>query len=324
MAAKHLILIHGRSTKPRREEKQRLVREALVAGLRRVDPKVAAKVDGGAVKTTFVYYGDVNNRLMVEAEPERKGWMVKGQDGVWYEKDGSYDADLAKLLARETKAHGKADYRKLVKEVEDQRALDDLFRVASPLLSVFGLSEKAVRKLLPDLGAYITSRVVGSEVRERLQGPLAKALEAGDDVAVVAHSMGCIVSYDVLWKFSRMSEYKHLRDRRVPLWMTLGNPLGEPAVKGNLYDSNEPEDGRYPANIDHWLNISAHDDFVAHDGNVANDFAEMRKRKLVGKIEDAPRIYTFWSGRDGSNPHKFHGYLNHPYVAKRLAEWIAK
>jgi hypothetical protein len=215
------------------------------------------------------------------------------------------------------------DYRALLANIGDRQYVDDLVRVFSPVARVVGLSDRAIKRMFPDLAAYLTSRVVGSEIRDRLQRPLMEALLKDDDVCLVSHSMGCMASYDVLWKFSRMSEYREIRDIKVPLWITLGNPLGEPWVKDNLYDSDEPEDGKYPANIGRWINISAHDDIVAHDGDIKDDFREMIDLGLIAKdnIEDLRRIYNFWVGREGSNPHKLYGYLNHPDFAKKLADW---
>lgn len=122
------------------------------------------------IKTTFVYYGDINNRIMVDAKPELKEHMVQVGNN-WYEPNGSYDIDLERLLSRPTLNHSKADYRKLIDEEKDNRALDDIARIASPVLSLFGLSKKVMPKLLPDLGAYLYSRNVGegSTIRERLQ-----------------------------------------------------------------------------------------------------------------------------------------------------------
>jgi hypothetical protein len=321
MPEKHLILIHGRATKPPKVAKKRLVKKALLAGLKRVDEKAARAVESGRVKFSLAYYGDINNRLMVAAEPERKRHMIKIGDD-WYEPSDSYDADLNRLLKRPTNRHSLKDYRQLLRDEADARFKDDLARIASPVLGFFGLGTRFIKKTLPDLGAYLTSRVVGSDVRYRLQGPIKRALKSGQQVGIIAHSMGCIVSYDVLWKLSRMSEYRDVRDRKVSLWLTLGSPLGEPAVQGTLYDAHEPEDGKYPSNIDRWVNIAARDDFVAHDATVADDFKEMKKRRLVRTLRDLPRVNTFWVGTQGSNPHKLYGYLNHPTVAKVVSEWI--
>ncbi|MFT5081500.1 MAG: hypothetical protein ACI84E_002163, partial [Planctomycetota bacterium] len=179
-----------------------------------------------------------------------------------------------------------------------------------------------------DMSAYLTQYHVGSAIRQRLQKLLAPALKRGDDVCLVSHSMGCIVSYDVLWKFSRMSEYEQIRERKVNRWITLGSPLGEPGVQDNLYDAKVDASGQYPTNIKHWTNIAAFDDFVAHDEDAADDFASMTAASgadpaLVQSITDS-RMYNFWTGSKGSNPHKLYGYLDHPHVATEIAKWISE
>ena len=319
MPARHLLLIHGRATKPRRKEKERLVRKSLLHGLDRVAPEAAAMIRAKEVKVTFAYYGDVNNDIMIRAEPGLEKWLERDPDGSWYEKDGSYDDDLKKLLARPTDAHTRAEYAKLVRQHRDRRFFDEIAGLISPLLAG-GWSRRIINRMLPDLGAYITSRKVGSKVRERLQTPLLKAFDEADDVAIVAHSMGCIASYDVLWKLSHMSEYRAYHDRRVSLWLTLGSPLGEPAVRECLYDAHEPHDGRFPRNIDRWVNVAAWDDYVAHDETALDDFRAMAH--LGCAIEDLPKIHTFWVGSEGLNPHKFYGYLDHPEVARVIGKWV--
>lgn len=320
MPAKHLVLIHGRSTKPRRAEKERYVRTALLHGLDRVSPIAAGLIDSGEVRSTCVYYGDICNELLCDADPRlRKKLVLNPADGISYEADGCYDAQMAELLSRRTDAHTKDEYRTLVRTHKDRRFVDDVVRVVSPLLPN-RWSRRIIRRWLPDLGAYLTSRKIGSQIRQRLQGPLLNALTDADDVAIVAHSMGCVATYDVLWKFSQMSEYEVIHSRRVTLWITLGSPLGEPAVRDSLYDAHQPADGMYPRNVVRWVNIAAHDDYIAHDPTVENDFREMKAHGC--RIADLPRIYTFWVGATGSNPHKFYGYLDHPVVAEQIAAWV--
>ena len=179
-----------------------------------------------------------------------------------------------------------------------------------------------------DMGAYLMQRRVGSEVRERLQAPLKSALRRKDDICLMAHSMGCIVAYDVLWKFSQMSEYREFQTGApgISLWLTLGCPLGEAGVKANLYDANEREDGRFPKKIvKNWVNIAAVDDFIAHDVDMRNDFSAMLPGKrgygYVRSIKDK-RIYNCWTHEGKSNPHKLYGYLVNHDVARELANWI--
>nr|WP_263324471.1 hypothetical protein [Neobacillus sp. Marseille-Q6967] len=325
MNRKHIIIIHGRAMKPQRKVKEELVLTSLVEGIRRIDKKVAKAIEEEQIKVTLIYYGDISNGIMVKKKPEVKKGMVE-IDGKWYLPDDAYDKPLKKLLKRPLEDHTEDDYSKLLEKEEGNRIKlgDDLAPFVSQIFASVGVTERLIAKKLPDLHSYLNSRVVGSEIRERLQCKLKEAFLAGDDIALVSHSMGCIVAYDVLWKFSRMSEYRDFWDKKIPLWMTLGNPLGEESVQERVYDADEPKDGKYPKNIINWVNINAKDDYIAHDGDIEDDFGQMKSRDLIKKIEDIPRIHTFWVDDDGKcNPHKLYGYLNHPTVAEKLINWIS-
>jgi len=324
MPTKRIIVIHGRATKPSGSKKEELVLKSLLHGLGRVNPAAANKVKNGKVKFDFIYYGDISNREMVKASKKARR-DLKGTNDAQYEFSPcelpeSYDDDLERLFAREL--FTEKAYAQFLREERDMRVLDEVAAVASGIARIFGLNDELVAKTTPDMGAYLLTRKVGSEVRQRLQASLKAALLAGDDICLIGHSMGTIVCYDVLWKFSQMSEYRDVQEvgTRVSLWLTLGCPLGEPGVVNNLYDSNERSDGKYPRGIiQDWVNIAAQDDFVAHDKKLADDFKPMTK--YMGRLTDQ-RIYNFWAGSSGSNPHKFYGYLDHPDVAKRVADWI--
>jgi hypothetical protein len=321
MPRKHIILIHGRGLKPPPGVLERLTRRSWVGGLERVDREAAGAVTRTDVKVTLAYFGDLTNAFMIEADPRISESMIRRR-GRWFERPDTDAADLDRLLSRPTGSHTEQDYRELVREYRGRRFLDDVVRVVGPIASMTGLGVYAIGRLFPDLGAYLSSRKWGSDIRLRLQRRLRPALARGDDVALIAHSMGSIVAYDVLWKLSRLSEHRPVHHRKISLWLTLGTPLGDRSIQDCLYDSNEGEDGRYPANVVEWINAAAHDDFVAHDGTVADDFEAMLSRGLVQRIRDLPRIYTFWVGAKGVNPHKFYAYLNHPAVARPLARWI--
>jgi hypothetical protein len=259
-----------------------------------------------------------------------KGLVQDPEDGKWYEPKGAYDADLEKLIQRTEHTQQAYDnllqpnpstwYERLIPE----KWWDDIARVVNPITYRTGLSQLFVDLRLPDTARYFHSRVFASAIRQRLQGILVPALEQGDEIALIGHSMGTFIAYDVLWKLSRMSEYESVRDKRVSLFLTLGSPLGDPVVQAALYDAGEPEDGKYPANIQNWVNFAAMDDYVAYDGTLEDDFHEMVERGLIEEenLEDMPRIYTLWEGTHGKNPHKFYGYLNHPLVAKCIGDWI--
>ena len=327
---KHLILIHGRGSKPGHSEKERLVLQSLLHGLNRVDAAAADAIKTSKIKYDFVYYGDVNNHLLLDAMDKKdlRRREFTGKDARHNNQKcqpaGSYDADLEDLLSQQS--FTKKAYQRFLEEHPDKRGLDDVAAAVSWFANLVALSDNIVKRATPDMGAYLMSRRVGSRIRTRLQAPLKQSLIAGNDVCLVAHSMGCIVSYDVLWKFSQMSEYRDVRrsGNRVTKWITLGNPLGEPGIRKNLYDANETEDGEYPRHIIRdWVNIAAKDDFVCHDADIRDDFKPMLKRGYVESITDIHRgIYTFWKGQQGTNPHKLYGYLDHPKVAKQIASWF--
>jgi hypothetical protein len=321
MPQKHIIIVHGRGPKPSPRVLGGLLKRALITGLARVDRDAARAVEDAHVKTSLAYYGDLCNDFLVKAEPSLGAQMVERR-GRLYEKPDRDADDLERLLERLTSRHTKEDYARLLKQQRNRRFLDDVMRVVSPIASITGLGVYAISRLFPDLGAYLLTRRWGSPIRSRLQERLRPALARGDDVTLLTHSMGSIVAYDVLWKLSRLSEYRQLHEKKVSLWLTVGSPLGDSSIRGCLYDSNEGEDGRYPANVHHWVNVAAQDDFVAHDGTAADDFNDMMRYKLVQRVYDLPRIQTFWVGEAGVNPHKVYGYLNHPAFARVLASWI--
>jgi hypothetical protein len=321
MPGKHIIFIHGRDTKPVHAEKLRLTRTCLAAGLRRVDARLADEFEDGSVRFTMAYYGDINSRILIADDPNLTQDMIRIGDS-WYEPDGTYDDHVERLLGRLNRHHTRRDYQRLLGLEKNTWFASQIAKIASPVLSAIGLGRSLVSNVFPDLQAYLSSRALASEIQERLIVPLRAALLSGDDLMIVSHSMGCMVAYDVLWKFSRTSEYRELWDKRVPYWLTLGSPLGYDSVRENLFDANEPKDLRYPGNVDLWANVSAYDDYVAHIPEMKGPFREMLRCGCVGQIVDIPSIHNFYVGESGSNPHKLYGYLNHPVVARLIAAWM--
>ena len=110
-------------------------------------------------------------------------------------------------------------------------------------------------------------------------------------------------------------------DGKVAVWLTLGSPLGDETVKQRLDGEAADRGARYPNNIVAWVNIAAEDDYVCHDGRIANDYHGMLKERLVSRIEDA-RVYNMALRYGRSNPHNVLGYLVHPRVTQVLSRWL--
>ena len=331
--AQRIIMVHGRSTKPAKARFAALQRRALLQGLERVSPAKAKKVADGKVEIDFIYYGDINNRVLAESSASHAADLTETDphsDNGPCVPDTGYAEAIDALGA--IKRFDKAAYRKVLKENDDLQFVDNIARAASTLAAIASatiLNEIAIKVATADMGAYLMRRTVGSKVRERLQTPLKRALKRGDDICLVSHSMGCMVAYDVLWKFSRMSEYADVRENgnKVTRWLTLGCPLGEAGVKANLYDADERGHkggtDKHPKDIvKDWSNVAAVDDFICHDPTMKGDYSDMLKFRHVDSITDQ-RIYNCYAKDGVANAHKFYGYLVHPVVAAEITNWIA-
>lgn len=331
MADQRIILIHGRSTKPAKKAHIALQKRALLAGLQRANPTKAKKLKDGKVKLDVVYYGDINNRILAEASAKTKKQLTE-KDPDFSNAPCLPSASIATALddLEQIKNYNKSAYRKILKANKDLRFLDEASWALSTLSAIATmtvLNMAAIKYATADMGAYLMRRSVGSAIRERLQAPLKRALMRGDDVCLLSHSMGCMVAYDVLWKFSRMSEYRAVQETGNKVrWITLGCPLGEAGVKANLYDANERGfpggTDKHPKDIvDFWHNVAAVDDFISHDSTMKGDYRLMKSFGYVQDIKDR-RIYNCYAENGTSNPHKLYGYLMNAACTGLVADWI--
>ena len=310
--AKHIIFVHGRSYKPEANYLKRSWTEALGYGLER-DHGKAVRNKYNSVKKTMAYYGDLSNIFLSKNGGKR--WTKKKNDADKIDRKESLNA----LKAYEKNEFNKSHYEKL----KGFSAIYDNFAdIISGPLSFFDIGDNLIEAVAPDMAHYWNKdEQWGSDVRWRVTVPLEKALKAGDDILLISHSLGTMVSYDVLWKFSRYGEYSHIRDQKVSLLITMGCPLGDENVKKELKGAGLNSDRRFPGNIDRWVNVAAHDDYIAHDNTLRGDFKKMVKRGLVRSITDE-HVYNL-AVRDGqSNPHHSTGYLITPTFGRIVKDWL--
>ena len=312
--AKHLFLIHGRSFKPARDTLEANWIEAIEHGLER-DGHEDGLRSFRDLQRTFVYYGDISNAFL---------------RGVGEDCDQAADAeDRVECLERLKKysragllgKRGEKYYKGLPDATSWKEGLADIF---GGVADAVGFAEPLIRWFANDVAHYWESNVgFGSEIRLRLTEPLRGALLDGDEVLLVAHSLGTVISYDVLWKFSWYGEYTELRasgPRRVS-FVTFGSPLGNATVKRNLNGSNADGPRRYPALIGTWHNLAAEDDYISHDQKLANDFRKMERKHSMKRIVDR-RLHNLAVRHGKSNPHHGAGYLIHPAFIDVFASWL--
>ncbi len=303
-----ILLIHGRGFHPSEDVTRGLWLSALRHGIKRDHPQKLAQFD--AARKEFVYFGDVSNAFLA---------------GTTNEDPPHLGGDLQQSL-KDLQQYGRSEftrktYRKLPGRDFWKRELADTF---AGTLFRLGLSEQVISSLLPEMAHYWnTDSAFGSDVRFPLIAPLRRAMLRGDRVMIVSHSLGSMIAYDTLWKFSHLGEYRpECCHKKVDRWITLGSPLADPTVRKHLKGARVDGPRRYPHNVSEWVNISARDDFVTYRPHVGPDFREMVSMQLTDSITDLEIENLAISGGQ-SDPHHALGYLIHPQTANAVAGWLS-
>jgi hypothetical protein len=302
-------MVHGGGYKADRYALEALWREALAAGF---DRDLAA--DGGrrlldGTRLVLAYYGDLVNSVLA------RGGNVP---------DVALDLeDRRRDLRRLAELTSSKKFRRIHYEaVPGKSAVAELVAdVAAPVLNALRLTDPVLARRLPALAAYLSRNAeLRTACEARVMEVLAPALERGDNVLLVSHAMGSVVSYDALWRLSHEPEHT-ASATRVRTWLTLGSPLASEYVKKRLRGSREPDARRHPDKVINWYNVAAEDDYHCHDKTVCNDFAALLKHQRLSQIRDY-RIYNLAIRYGRSNPHNAVGYLIHPRITRLVADWL--
>lgn len=290
--------------------------EAIQYGLER-DYGNQAATEFDDIAKSFVYYGDLSNTLLKE---------VTGKSANLDElRDVRCETlkDLKTILAETF-----IDRRAYKAQADAKNGLKR--KLAKVLSKVFDVIDKEdiganiVAARRADLKEYwAQNSPFGNEVRERMITALKEALDAGDEVLILSHSLGTIVSYDALWMLSWDEDLsQHYGPNKVvDTLITLGSPLGDGIIKKKLLGASKEDQQRYPRNIRKWINVSAKHDYIAVDSDMDDDFDDMLDYGL-DSIMDVRKIYNFAKRNGESRPHSSLGYLIHPKFTKQLQAWM--
>jgi len=201
-----------------------------------------------------------------------------------------------------------------------------------------GLADWVIEKTLKDLAFYYDDkRKIGDrskprkkvQARKVLQDELQNALLPlkGEQIMLIAHSMGTIIGYDVLRDIGQKDpsfEIAHL--------VTIGSPLGLPHVKAKII-KERPYGGakrtrgakrkrvRTPTIVtERWVNYADRRDPVAFDSHLRDDFGP-NARKI--RVEDDLVINSYRSPSGEPNYHKSYGYLRTPELSEQIAAFLS-
>ena len=305
---KELYLIHGRDFKPSEAELKKNWLAALKHGIKRDYPQQADKLLKN-IKIKFIYYGDESNSFL---------------RNIGRRYDSENDQEDRKNCLKLLKQYSKGDFTE--ENYDDvpgsspfKEGLADSF---AGLLNLFGVADNIITKVAPDMKEYWNhDSAFGSNVRMSLSKQLSKSLHKDNDILLISHSLGTLIAYDVLWKFSHYGEYEHIKDKKLSCLLTLGSPLGDETVKDNLKGASAKKLRKYPTCIKKWVNVAAEDDYISHDQSIQNDFEDMISAGFVDSIVDH-RIFNLAERGGSSNPHHGGGYLIHPTISKTVVDWL--
>jgi Lecithin:cholesterol acyltransferase len=180
-----------------------------------------------------------------------------------------------------------------------------------------------IKRFFKDLAIYLTQKfteetksdsLVKEEIRLKLISTLKK--HKNKDILLITHSMGSIITYDVLVHSEN--------DIKIDSLVTMGSPLGIPFIIDKLKSdlSSVPGDNnrlRTPENIKtEWINFADPGDGLAQK-------AGMRKIYKKNSHDVGPNmklIYNDFESEGIENPHKSFGYLRTPELAYTINEFL--
>jgi hypothetical protein len=195
------------------------------------------------IEPEMPYYGDILDQLTREIH-DGGGVVRRGapdaalsptEEAMIREFADAYgieDAEVRAELGSEVVARGPANW-------EWVQAIGRVLERRIPLFRKIGVS------LVVQVDAYLNR----PHIMKAVDDIVAPFIKPGP-VVIVSHSLGTIVSYRLL---------RQTNSGNVPLFVTLGSPLGVNAVK----DCIRPPRLAQPAQVGHWLNGVDERDFVA-------------------------------------------------------------
>jgi hypothetical protein len=266
----------------------------LLAGLRRVDPRVAdavAATPGGFEVVSWTY--------------------------DFYQKHRNFNIDKDAIEAV-IKQSGATEQDIVEASAWSRRLTLWIYRLGDKLpFLIPHLANERMEVHLRDLRRYQrNSAGIADQVRQLLKVPLLAASGAGRPILLIGHSMGSVIAYDSLWELC----HQHGNPMSIDLFLTMGSPLGQRLIQKQLLGNSRDGKDRYPKNIRRWKNLTAVGDLTAINPWLADDFSEMCELQLLGKIEDE-EVLNYFRLRGVLNVHAEYGYLANEKTAHTIAAW---
>jgi len=206
-----------------------------------------------------------------------------------------------------------------------EKEMDKIFLNEDMSVNYSSLTDEIMKRYFNDLDIYYKSTLKDKNnneipaktlIRDRLKEVLLK--HKGKDILLIGHSMGSIISYDVLSN----PEMKVNIDTLV----TIGSPLGLPVIMSKIA-AEQKERNKDVISVNtpqpvkrNWFNFSDLHDKVAINYNLSDDYGDNAGEvHVIDKI-----VYNDYECYGKKNPHKAYGYLRTPEMAEILYNFLTR
>ena len=301
---KVIIGIHGLGNKPPKETIEKWWLESMCEGLNNIGQFQYVP------KFELVYWADILND-----EP---------LDEQITDVENPYYLDEMYVKAPEESAPRDNSIRKkFLGFLEDQ--LDKIF-LNDDLTSNFAfVSDLIFKNYFKELEIYYSKIINGDNTKgktakEKIRSRLSEVIKKydGEEILLIAHSMGSIIAYDVC--------SIEIPNVKIDTLVTMGSPLGLPIVISKIADElkeTNPELHKLatPQNVLHsWTNFYDLEDNVAINYNLTDDYKENTNGVQVVDVN----VLNDYEINEEKNPHKSFGYLRAPEFSELLSEFLTK
>jgi len=284
--ASKLLLVHGRGQEG---QDPALLKSEWIDALNRGAAKLDLALPGG-IEVAFPYYGDTLDNFARQLDiPLTSDIQTRGGLG-----DDEFLAFQANFADSVRQSAGITDDQVDVEYGPNPKPKGPLnWEWVQAILSAIdkhggGMGQKTLEIFTRDVFLYTTRAGVRDEIDRIVASQMTE-----EPTVVIGHSLGTVVSYSIL-----RSDRRRLR---VPLYVTVGSPLGVRSVR----DQFRPL--RFPPPVEAWYNAFDDRHVVALYPLDAANFPVQPSIENDGAVKN----HT-------DNRHGIVGYLDDPTVAKRI------
>jgi hypothetical protein len=299
--SRQLVLIHGRAQQDKDSKALKAEwLDALAEGL----AKSNLKLPIAETEVRFPYYGDTL-RDMVDGKPAESAAeiVVRGTE------TSTDEQEFTRKVLEEIRKKNDITTQQIAEvsgqDVVDRGALEwEWFQGVLRAIDRYVPhgSGSSIALFTHDVYCYLKD----DDIRKHIEDGVSAAMTPGVPTVVVSHSLGTVVAYNL---FRREG---HLRGWKVPLFITVGSPLGIEEIRKTLKGFATT---RCPECAEGWFNAMDERDVVALYPLKPDRFPlNPANPAIVNKTDVRNRT---------SNRHGISGYLDDKEVAKRIYDALS-